>query len=85
MTTQSEELVGKCARLLRASRVPPSGNLRNVRIDWGHAGSGTSAQSADMDAQPSPRTSRPQRDSHARGHNRIVTARGILAGGHHGL
>lgn len=59
MTTQSEELVGKCARLLRASRVPPSGNLRNVRIDWGHAGSGTSAQSANMDAQPSPGTPGP--------------------------
>ena len=38
MTTQSEELAGKCARLLRASRVPPSGNLRNVRIDWGYTG-----------------------------------------------
>ena len=37
MTTQSEELAGKCARLLRASRVPPSGNLRNVRIDWGYS------------------------------------------------
>lgn len=38
MTTQSEELAGKCARLLKASRVPPSGNLRNVRVDWGYAG-----------------------------------------------
>ncbi|EPT01798.1 hypothetical protein FOMPIDRAFT_59317, partial [Fomitopsis schrenkii] len=38
MTTQSEELSGKCARLLKASRVPPSGNLRNVRVDWGYAG-----------------------------------------------
>ncbi|KAH9830990.1 uncharacterized protein C8Q71DRAFT_862124 [Rhodofomes roseus] len=38
MTTQSEELAGKCARLLRASRVPPSGNLQKVRIDWGYAG-----------------------------------------------
>ncbi|KZT66843.1 VIT-domain-containing protein [Daedalea quercina L-15889] len=39
MATQSEELAGKCSRLLRASRVPPSGNLRNVRIDWKHSGS----------------------------------------------
>ncbi|TFY68076.1 hypothetical protein EVJ58_g1240 [Rhodofomes roseus] len=31
MTTQSEELAGKCARLLRASRVPPSGNLQKYR------------------------------------------------------
>ncbi|KAH9925324.1 uncharacterized protein B0H18DRAFT_1085308 [Fomitopsis serialis] len=38
MTTQNEELAGKCARLLRASRVPPSGNLRNLRVDWGYAG-----------------------------------------------
>lgn len=38
MTTQSEELAGKCSRLLRASRVPPSGNLRNLRIDWNYTG-----------------------------------------------
>ncbi|KZT66845.1 VIT-domain-containing protein [Daedalea quercina L-15889] len=38
MTTQSEELAGKCSRLLRASRVPPSGNLRNVHVDWKYAG-----------------------------------------------
>ncbi|KAH9935466.1 uncharacterized protein B0H18DRAFT_1114207 [Fomitopsis serialis] len=37
MTTQSEDLAGKCARLLRASQVPPSGNLRNVRVDWGYS------------------------------------------------
>lgn len=37
MSAQGEELAGKCAQLLRASCVPPSGNLRNVHIDWGQA------------------------------------------------
>ncbi|TFY65188.1 hypothetical protein EVJ58_g2141 [Rhodofomes roseus] len=38
MTTQSEDLAGKCARLLRASQVPPSGNLSKLRVDWGYGG-----------------------------------------------
>ena len=59
MTTQSEELVGKCARLLRASRVPPSGNLKNVRIDWGYAAAETSTRSSNMGGQPGPQTPGP--------------------------
>ncbi|EPT01811.1 hypothetical protein FOMPIDRAFT_1119408 [Fomitopsis schrenkii] len=52
MTTQSEELAGKCARLLKASRVPPSGNLRNVRVDWGYAG----PDSSNVKASPEQKT-----------------------------
>jgi hypothetical protein len=32
MAIQNEEVAGKCARLLRASRTPP---VTNLRIDWG--------------------------------------------------
>lgn len=52
MSTQGEELAGKCARLLRASRVPPSGNLQNVRVDWGHAGSEACSGSVGGGQQP---------------------------------
>lgn len=50
MTTQSEELAGKCSRLLRASRVPPSGNLRNLRVDWNYTGPDPLLQGRDLPA-----------------------------------
>lgn len=36
MTTQSEDIAGKCSRLLAASRVPPLGSMGDLRIDWGY-------------------------------------------------
>ena len=59
MTTQSEELAGKCSRLLRASRVPPSGNLRNLRIDWNYAGPDPLLQEQAPAPEPTPAPQQP--------------------------
>ncbi|KAH9924780.1 von Willebrand factor type A domain-containing protein [Fomitopsis serialis] len=36
MTTEGEQIAPKCKALLDASSVPPSGNLTNLRVDWGY-------------------------------------------------
>ncbi|KZV91279.1 VIT-domain-containing protein [Exidia glandulosa HHB12029] len=36
MASFSEDIAGRCASLLKAARVLPSGNLHNLSIEWGH-------------------------------------------------
>ena len=37
LTTTNEELTSKCMELLNAGRIPPTGTIGDLRVDWGFA------------------------------------------------
>ncbi|EJD34882.1 hypothetical protein AURDEDRAFT_176049 [Auricularia subglabra TFB-10046 SS5] len=55
MASLAEDIAGRCAFLLKAARVQPSGNLNGLSVDWGSASSIQQAPSTIPDVFPDTR------------------------------